>query len=99
MADEITIEFRHHAGNPPNHCQARTTYRGKEVTAAGRNWDEARTNVINLCKQAKSVGQPPASETVDLDPAPVTEKKTIVEEETSTPSPHQAQKLEPIGKV
>ena len=99
--DEIQINYRHHAGNAPNHCLAETTYKGKPVGAYGKTWNEARQNLINLCKQAKATGQPPESESFDLDPALIQEKPPV-DEATGEPiggKPSDKQKLEPIGTV
>jgi len=68
MPDSVTINYElDTASAPPNECKATASYKSQEVAAYGGSWAEAKTNAVNRCKQIKAVGDPPASEDIDLD--------------------------------
>jgi hypothetical protein len=70
--DSITIAYALHVdGIAPNNCQASTTYKTEAIVAYGGSWEEAKTNAILRCQQLKAIGDPPASDTIDLDVPPV----------------------------
>ena len=68
--DEIQIAYSVSTDptTAPNDCVASTDYHGQAVKAHGLNWGEAKTGALARCNQLKALGEPPADESVDLDP-------------------------------
>jgi len=66
--DPITINYE--LGDPasaPNDCKATSNYKGQDILGTGSRWTEAKNNLIARAKHLKGLGDPPASEEVDLD--------------------------------
>ena len=68
--DEVTISYSiaTDIAVAPNNCVAQTDYKGQAIKAHGANWADAKTGALSQCSHIKSLGEPPADESVDLDP-------------------------------